>query len=63
MYGNLAACHQKPVFFTIMAGEYVLPCRRLLESAGLCTFDSPLESVAIANNLARYYRMQQKEAE
>jgi len=63
MYGNLAACHQKPVFFTIMAGEYVLPCRRLLESAGLCTFDSPLESVAIANNLARYCRMQQKEAE
>ncbi len=64
MYKSLAECHQKPVFFCIMAGEYVLICRRQLEKAGLCTYDSPLESVAAAKNCAHYYHMQQrKEAE
>lgn len=60
MYRELQSQHQKPVFFCVMAGDYVLPCRRLLEKAGLCTFDSPSEGVAAAKNLARYYRMQHK---
>jgi len=64
MYQGLKKRYQKPVFFCIMAGDYVLPCRRLLEKAGLCTFDSPLEGVAAAKNLAYYDRLQRrKEAE
>jgi acyl-CoA synthetase (NDP forming) len=41
----------------------VLPARRLLEKAGLCTFDTPLEAVAAAKNLAQDCVMQRKEAE
>ena len=59
-FSALETRYQKPVFFSVMAGNYVLHARRLLEKANLCTFDSPLEAVAAAKNLARYCLMQRR---
>jgi len=46
--------YRKPVYFCIMAGEYVRESRRILEQAGLCTYDTPLEAVRSARDMMRY---------
>lgn len=62
-YWNLEEEYQKPVFFCIMAGEIVVPCRRELEQKGLVTFDTPTEAVKAAKNMILYKMRQEREIE
>jgi acyl-CoA synthetase (NDP forming) len=54
IYNSAGYRHQKPVFFVIMAGDYVKGIRRTLEQAGACTFDSPDKAVCVAKNMIKY---------
>lgn len=54
MYINEGYIHKKPVYFTIMAGNYVLPGREEMEKAGIYTFESPDKSIKAAHNLIKY---------
>ena len=46
--------YQKPVYFVIMAGEYVKVIREKLEQTGGCTFDTPDRAVNAAKNMIKY---------
>ena len=54
---------EKPVFYCVMAGAYTSPARRIMEQAGLCTFDAPDKAVLAAKNMCNYaaFRRRQKE--
>lgn len=52
---------KKPVFLCLMAGNYALPARRILEENGFYTFDTPRECVSAANHLVRYSAFLRKE--
>jgi acetate---CoA ligase (ADP-forming) subunit alpha len=54
MYINEGYINKKPVFVTIMAGNYVRPAREILECAGVYTFDTPDRAVNAASNLMKY---------
>ena len=60
---SYAECAQKPVFYCVMAGAYTSPARRIMEQAGLCTFDAPDKAVLAAKNMCNYaaFRRRQKE--
>jgi len=45
---------KKPVYFVIMAGNYVKNIRRTLEECGGCTFDTPDRAVNAAKNMIKY---------
>ncbi|KUO69653.1 MAG: hypothetical protein APF77_15275 [Clostridia bacterium BRH_c25] len=46
--------YKKPVFVSIMAGDYVWDCRRILEENGIRTFSTPAQAVKAASNLVKY---------
>ena len=50
--------HNKPVFFTMMAGNYVLPGRKSLEKQGLYSFETPDRAVKAAYNMVWYVEYQ-----
>lgn len=60
-YWNLDEKYRKPVYFCIMAGEIVIPCRKELELSGLVTFDSPTEAIKSAKNMILYKMKHGKE--
>lgn len=62
-YWSLDEKYRKPVYFCIMAGEAVIPCRRELEQTGLVTFDSPTEAVKAAKNMIIYNMKREKETQ
>ena len=45
---------KKPVYICIMAGNYVLECREILEKNGIRTFDTPARCVKAASHMAAY---------
>ncbi|MGJ0845652.1 acetate--CoA ligase family protein [Tissierella praeacuta] len=54
MYINEGYINRKPVYFTIMAGDYVIPSRETMERKGIYTFEAPDRAVNSANNLIKY---------
>lgn len=59
IYINEGYINKKPVYFTIMAGNYVMPGRIKMERAGIYTFESPDRAVNAANNLIKYAQFKQ----
>ena len=45
---------KKPVYFVIMAGDYVKGIRKTLEKSGGCTFDTPDRAVNAAKMMIKY---------
>lgn len=56
MYSHNEYKDKKPVYFVIMAGDYVKNIREVLERAGLCTFDTPDRAVNAAKNMIKYHQ-------
>lgn len=48
-YGN-----KKPVYITIMAGNYVWECRKMIEDNGIYTFTVPDDAVKALSNMVKY---------
>lgn len=48
---------EKPVFYCVMAGAYTSPARRIMEQAGLCTFDAPDKAVLAAKKYVQLRRL------
>lgn len=44
----------KPVYVSVLAGNYVWGCRALLESGGIKTFDEPANAVSAVKNMTEY---------
>jgi acyl-CoA synthetase (NDP forming) len=55
-YSNSRYKYEKPVYFVIMAGDYVKDIRETLERAGICTFDTPDRAVNAAKNMIKYHQ-------
>lgn len=45
---------KKPVYFCVMAGNYVWECREILEKNGIRTFNTPAHCVTAAGHMAVY---------
>jgi acyl-CoA synthetase (NDP forming) len=45
---------KKPVFITIMAGNYVWDCRKILEENGSRTYSTPAHAVKAVSNMIKY---------
>lgn len=54
---------EKPVFYCVMAGAYTSPARRIMEQAGLCTFDAPDKAVLAAKNMCNYAAFRRRQEE
>lgn len=46
---------KKPVYLSILAGNYVWPCRTMLEKEGIKTFEYPAYAVSAARNMTEYH--------
>lgn len=51
---------KKPVYISIMAGNYVWECRKLLEEKGIFTFTAPNHAAKTASNVVKYIEYLQK---
>lgn len=46
--------NKKPIYISIMAGDYVWDCRKILEQNDIRTYDTPIHAVKVASNLVKY---------
>ena len=51
---EIPAEKKKPVYYCVMAGAYTTKARKIMESNGLCTFNTPEKAVKAAANLCKY---------